>query len=109
VGFYLWLEGDLAWAQGAYEYRPMGAAVISASDLFRRRDFSPRRAARPPSWARQYASLGHLNAQLQELRTAAVGRPILNRAGFQPSGPAGKLVRSLHGPPHPGPTGIARN
>jgi len=68
VGFYLWLEGDLAWAQGAYEYRPMGAAVISASDLFRRRDFSPRRAARAPSWARQYASLGHLNAQLQELR-----------------------------------------
>jgi len=71
VGFYLWLEGDLAWAQGAYEYRPMGAAVISASDLFRRRDFSPRRIARPPAWARQYASLGHLNAQLQELRSGA--------------------------------------
>ena len=71
MGFYLWLEGDLAWAQGAYEYRPMGAAVISASDLFRRSDFSPRRVARPPSWARPYASLGHLNAQLQEVRTIA--------------------------------------
>jgi hypothetical protein len=71
VGFYLWLEGDLAWAQGAYEYRPMGAAVISTSDLFRRRDFCPRRVAHPPSWARQYASLGHLNAQLQELRCGA--------------------------------------
>ena len=68
MGFYLWLEGDLAWAQGAYEYRPMGAAVISVSDLFRRRDFSPRRVVRPPSRAHQYASLGHLNAQLQELR-----------------------------------------
>jgi hypothetical protein len=46
----------------------MGAAVISVSDLFRRRDFSPRRVVRPPSRAHQYASLGHLNAQLQELR-----------------------------------------
>jgi hypothetical protein len=70
VGFYLWLEGDVAWAQGAYEYRPMGAAVISASDLFRGRDFSPRRLARPPLSARQYASLGHLNAQLKEMRGA---------------------------------------
>jgi hypothetical protein len=76
VGFYLWLEGDLAWAQGAYEYRPLGAAVISASDLFQRRDFSARRLARPSAWARQYASLGHLNAQLEELRggAAKVGR-----------------------------------
>ena len=29
VGFYLWLDRDLAWAQGTYEYRPMGTAVIS--------------------------------------------------------------------------------
>ncbi|MEI9972704.1 MAG: hypothetical protein WDO73_11985 [Ignavibacteriota bacterium] len=43
MGFYLWLDRDLAWAQGTYEYRPMGTAVISASDLFRRRDFSARR------------------------------------------------------------------
>jgi hypothetical protein len=87
VGFYLWLEGDLAWAQGAYEYRPMGAAVISASDLFRRSDFSPRRVARPPSWARPYASLGHLNAQLQELRCgeANPGRSRLSRGSFAPT------------------------
>ena len=39
MGFYLWLDDDLAWAQGTYEYRPMGTAVIAASDLFRRRDF----------------------------------------------------------------------
>jgi hypothetical protein len=105
VGFYLWLEGDLAWAQGAYEYRPMGAAVISASDLFRRRDFSPRRVARPPSWARQYASLGHLNAQLQELRAVPVGRLILAAAGFSAGSSArvpgfGRTVairRNLHG------------
>ena len=41
MGFYLWFDDALAWAQGTYEYRPMGTAVISASDLFRRRDFSP--------------------------------------------------------------------
>lgn len=71
MGFYLWLEGDLAWAQGTYEYRPIGTAVISATDLFRRRDFDTRR--RPParSTARligEFASLGHMNAHLRERR-----------------------------------------
>lgn len=71
MGFYLWLDGDLAWAQGTYEYRPMGTAVISATDLFRRRDFDPRR--RPPrsrsaEFAGQFASIGHLNLQLRKWR-----------------------------------------
>lgn len=71
MGFYLWLDEDLAWAQGTYEYRPMGTAVISATDLFRRRDFDARR--RPPQrrTARlvgQFASLGHLNQQLRSQR-----------------------------------------
>ena len=35
MGFYLWVDDELAWAQGTYEYRPMGTAVISASDIFR--------------------------------------------------------------------------
>jgi hypothetical protein len=71
MGFYLWVDDQLAWAQGTYEYRPMGAAVISKSDLFRRRDFSPRRSPRPPRTARfagQFASLGHLNQHLQTAR-----------------------------------------
>lgn len=71
MGFYLWVDDDLAWAQGTYEYRPMGTAVISASDLFRRRDFSPRRQLQPPRTARyagQFASLGHLNQHLQTRR-----------------------------------------
>jgi len=66
MGFYLWLDGDLAWAQGTYEYRAMGTAVISATDLFCRRDFDPKR--RPPGSALrvgQFASLGHLNLHLQ--------------------------------------------
>ena len=71
MGFYLWVDQDLAWAQGTYEYRPMGTAVISASDLFRRRDFDPKR--RPPNLrtARptgHFASLGHMNAYLRRRR-----------------------------------------
>ena len=72
MGFYLWMDGELAWAQGTYEYRPMGAAVISANDLFRRRDFSARRKA--PRWAEyvgQFASIGHLNQELVKRRTPA--------------------------------------
>jgi hypothetical protein len=71
VGFYLWMDEELAWAQGTYEYRPMGTAVISVSDLFRRRDFSPRHRAQAPhsaEFAGQFASLGHVNAQLQKRR-----------------------------------------
>ena len=77
VGFYLWLDHELAWAQGTYEYRPMGTAVISASDLFRRRNFDPRRKLRPPhcaEYAGQFASLGHLNQQLQARRRAPLQR-----------------------------------
>lgn len=69
MGFYLWFDRELAWAQGTYEYRPMGTAVIAATDLFRRRDFDPRRRRpRTAEFAGQFASLGHLNAQLQKRR-----------------------------------------
>ncbi len=68
MGFYLWLDDQLAWAQGTYEYRPMGAAVISKSDLFRRRDFTARRPPRTARFAGQFASLGHLNQRLQSAR-----------------------------------------
>lgn len=71
MGFYLWLDEDSAWAQGTYEYRPMGAAVIARSDLFRRQDFNSRRKPRPGAdaeFAGQFASIGHINAQLQKRR-----------------------------------------
>ena len=71
MGFYLWFDQDLAWAQGTYEYRPMGTAVIAASDLFQRRDFDPFRTMRPRRSAQytgQFASLGHLNEQLERRR-----------------------------------------
>jgi hypothetical protein len=71
MGFYLWLDREVAWAQGTYEYRPMGAAVIAASDLFTRRDFDSRRKVSPPATARylgQFASLGQINGVLQGRR-----------------------------------------
>lgn len=71
MGFYLWLDGEVAWAQGTYEYRPLGAAVISSSDLFRRRDFDARRRPQPTGaavFAGQFASLGHLNVQMRKQR-----------------------------------------
>jgi hypothetical protein len=73
MGFYLWLDEDLAWAQGTYEYRPMGAAVISTNDLFRRRDFSPRRRPGKGEYIGQFASIGDLNAQL-EMRRKKTGQ-----------------------------------
>lgn len=76
MGFHLWIDGDLAWAQGTFEYRPMGIAVISSSDLFRRRDFRPRRCPPPAARSRyigQFASIGHLNARLNEARRRGKG------------------------------------
>ena len=78
VGFYLWLDEDLAWAQGSYEYRPLGTAVISASDLFRQRDFDPKRRPSLSPTARlagQFASLGHLNLHLRSRQGPAGARP----------------------------------
>ncbi len=33
MGFALWLDDELAWAQGTHEYRPMGTAVIHAGGV----------------------------------------------------------------------------
>jgi hypothetical protein len=74
MGFHLWIVDEIAWAEGTYEYRPMGAAVIAASDLFRRRDFHARRRAPrfPGTYQGQFASLGHINAELTTRRRAPV-------------------------------------
>jgi hypothetical protein len=96
MGFYLWVAGDVAWAQGTYEYRPMGMAVVAVSDLFTRRDFDSRRKNKPPAGAHymgQFASLGQLNGVLQRNRrppqgAGATGSPA---TGKKPAAPAGKL------------------
>ena len=70
MGFDLWTDDELAWARGTYEYRPLGAAVIAATDLFRRRDFHPRNGPprEPAVYAGQFASLGQMNQWLQARR-----------------------------------------
>ena len=67
MGFALWIDGDLAWAEGLHEYRPMGVAVIAATDRFRARDFDRRRPGPPRernTYAGLFASVGDLNARL---------------------------------------------
>jgi hypothetical protein len=68
MSFALWITGDVAWAQGTYESRPMGTAVISVTDLFKRRDF--RLSGRAPNsldpgYIGLFASIGALNEQLR--------------------------------------------
>jgi hypothetical protein len=73
MGFALWIDSErgLAWAQGTHEYRPMGAAVIAATDQFRHRDF--RRSRRPPAHLRSafvgfFGSLEEMNVRLRMQR-----------------------------------------
>ncbi len=71
MGFVLWIDGDLAWAMGTHEYRPMGAAVIAVTDLFAARDFSPQRQPpleNHPGFAGRFASIGDVNGYLLRLR-----------------------------------------
>ena len=76
MGFALWIEGDLARAQGLHEYRPMGVAAVAITDRFRPRDFRADRPA-PTRTGRHYAglfaSLGEVNAHLRRLRRARGG------------------------------------
>jgi hypothetical protein len=93
MGFYLWFDGELAWAQGTYEYRPMGLAVIAQSDLFRRRDFRARSRLTPPAeaeFAGQFASLGALNQQLQQRRKKPVRSSGRVSAGTSTRAPASR-------------------
>ncbi|MES1262576.1 MAG: hypothetical protein ABUS49_12650 [Acidobacteriota bacterium] len=70
MGFAVWIDSDssLAWAQGTHEYRPMGTAVIAATDQFRHRDFQQARR-RPPKLEKCFAgffgSLEEVNASLR--------------------------------------------
>jgi hypothetical protein len=83
VSFSLWIAGDVAWAQGMYESRPMGTAVISVTDLFKRRDFRP--LGRAPSvfdasYVGLRASLGDLNAELRARKSRRRAHKAMRRA-----------------------------
>ena len=71
MGFALWTYDGLAWAQGTHEYKPMGTAVISTTDLFRQKDFNPARRApseEDDSYIGLFASIVDLNAWLEKNR-----------------------------------------
>ena len=74
MGFALWVDDELAWAEGTHEYRPLGAAVIAATGVFTARDFSPR--TNPPprasdSFVGLFASLSQVNHCLLRRRSQA--------------------------------------
>lgn len=72
MGFALWIDGDLAWAQGTHEYRPMGTAVIAVTDTFQPRDFRPQRRSpgrMDPAFSGFFGSLLELNGYLRKMRS----------------------------------------
>lgn len=74
MGFALWINQDLAWAQGTHEYKPMGAAVIGNQGQFRARDFSGRRRAprrHQDGFRGLFASLEDVNRYLAEGQSQA--------------------------------------
>lgn len=73
MGFALWIQDDLAWAQGTHEYRPMGTAVIGVQGVFSPRDFERRRRAPSgldPALVGLFASLGEMNDWLKNHASA---------------------------------------
>jgi len=74
MGFALWVKDGVARAEGTHEYRPMGIAIISATDLFSARDFRPRRTQVETSdrdFAGYFASINHLNYYLRHADKAS--------------------------------------
>lgn len=83
MGFALWIDGDLAWAQGTHEYRPMGVAVVGSGCVFVGRDFQARRPALPRYDARfvgLFASIGEMNDYLAGRRSQPLGKIRRRRA-----------------------------
>lgn len=72
MGFAIWMDEEVVWAQGTHEYRPLGVAVIAASDLFTEGSFSRERPAplrTQENFAGLFASLGDVNAWLERRRS----------------------------------------
>ena len=84
MGFALWLDREEAWCAGTHEYRPMGTAVVAATDLFAARDFHPRRPAPSrllPHFHGLFPSLEDVNRYLkQEQPKSRRHRPSTARA-----------------------------
>ncbi len=85
------MGNEVVWAAGTHEYRPMGVAVVSRTDLFRPTDFRADRRRPHPKTARfagYFASIGQVNAYLMSARR----RP--QRSGRTEEGPV--LSKTLY-------------
>ncbi len=83
MGFAMWVDKEVTWAQGTHEYRPMGVAIISVSDYYRQRDFDSNR--KTPSRDRRlfagfFASIDHMNEYLEAQRRRPMPRKRQYRA-----------------------------
>lgn len=71
MGFALWLDRETVCCSGTHEYRPLGTAIVAASDLFASRDFRRTRPA-PSRLSAQFhglfASLEDVNDYLRRRR-----------------------------------------
>ena len=77
MGFALWIDDSVAWAEGTHEYRPLGAGVIASSSQFVERDFrprAPRRRQNDPAFAGFFGSLVEVNAHLARRRNGRIPR-----------------------------------
>ena len=82
MGFALWIENDVAWAQGTHEYRPMGIAIIGSRTVFSSRDFRPQGAAPSHdhhSYVGLFASIGEMNDFLLRNRSQAMEKNLSRR------------------------------
>lgn len=78
MGYALWIDGDLAWAEGAHEYRAWGSAVVSTSTRFQLRDFrrlQGKRERRGDHFVGLFPSLEEVNYYLETRRTVRSGGP----------------------------------
>jgi len=83
MGFALWIDDEVAWAEGTHEYRPMGTAVVAVTDTFQPRDFRQRRRSPgrlDPRFSGFFGSLSELNAHLRRLRSAPRRKPVAGLA-----------------------------
>ncbi|MCW5964838.1 MAG: hypothetical protein KIT83_12435 [Bryobacterales bacterium] len=77
MGYALWIDGDLAWAEGAHEYRAWGFAVVSANTGFHLKDFrrgSGKRERRGQEFVGLFPSLEEVNYHLRRRRMSRGGK-----------------------------------
>jgi hypothetical protein len=82
MGYALWVDGELAYAEGTHEYRAWGSAVVGMRTQFRLKDFRPQRGKRPrqgKEFIGLFPSLEELNIYLRVQNTNQGSQPERHR------------------------------